>query len=124
MRKFLQESVIVLASCVNYACIFLMTFLFKLDIPIFLLGIAMVSFLFSLIVLNIKRSIIYVCVAVVIGAIISIVLLVSPPLAYGEIWAVRYQLESVVQSVGRLLIFAFAFSFVGSILGSFVGDAS
>lgn len=122
-KRFLKESLIVLASCFNYACVFLLTVLFHLDISIFLITMTALSFLISILVLNVGRSIGYVAFSLIVGAVISILALLSPPLFYGDTWAVNFQLESVVQPVVRLTLFGIVFSFVGSILGSFVGDA-
>jgi hypothetical protein len=122
-RRFLRESLIVLASCVNYACIFLMTVLFHFDISIFLVIITVLSFFVSIIILNVGRSIGYICFSSVTGAVICIIALLSPPLAYGQMWAVNYVLESAIQPVVRLLLFGIVFSFVGAILGSFASDA-
>lgn len=122
-RRFLRESLIVLASCVNYGCVFLLTVLFHFDISIFLVIVTVLSFFVSILVLNVGRSIAYVCFSLVIGAAICVMLLLSPPLAYGEMWAVNYALEAAIQPVVRLLLFAMVFSLVGAILGSFASDA-
>ena len=122
-RRFLRESLIVLASCVNYACIFLLTVLFHVEIIVCLLTVMVLSFFVSILVLNIGRSIAYVSFSLVTGAAISVALLLSPPLVYGEMWAVNYALEAAVQPVIRLLLFAMVFSLLGAILGSFISDA-
>jgi hypothetical protein len=122
-RRFLRESMIVLASCANYACVFLLTILFHVQIIVCLLTITVLSFFVSILVLNVGRSIAYVCFSLVTGAAISVVLLLSPPLAYGEMWAVNYALEAAIPPVVRLLLFAMVFSLVGAIVGSFVSDA-
>jgi hypothetical protein len=122
-RRFLKESLIVLASCVDYACVFFLTILFHVDISVFLLIMTVLSFLVSILVLNVGRSLAYVCFSLVTGAAISVVLLLSPPLAYGEMLAVNYALEAAIQPVVRLLLFAMVFSFVGAIIGSFASDA-
>jgi hypothetical protein len=122
-RKFLSESLIILASCINYTCIFLLTIIFHWEVAIFLLIVGVLSFFVSILVLNVARSIAYVGFSVIAGAAITVLLLLSPPLVYGEMWAVNYALESAVQPVARLLLFAIVFAFVGSILGSFASDA-
>jgi hypothetical protein len=122
-RKFLRESLIILASCINYACIFLLTIIFHWEIAIFLLMVGVLSFFVSILVLNIGRSIAYVGFSVIAGAAITVLLLLSPPLAYGEMWAVNYALEPAFQPVVRLLVFAIVFAFMGSLLGSFASDA-
>jgi len=122
-RRFLIESLIVLASCVNYACIFLLTVLFHVQIIVSLFTVMVLSFFVSILVLNIGRSIAYVSFSLVTGAAISVALLLSPPLAYGEMWAVNYALEAAIQPVIRLLLFAMVFSLIGAILGSFISDA-
>lgn len=122
-RKFLSESLIILASCINYACIFFLTVIFHWEVAVFLLIVGILSFFVSLLVLNVGRSIAYVGFSVIAGAAISVLLLLSPALACGEMWAVDYALESAFQPVVRLLLFAIVFAFVGSILGSFASDA-
>jgi hypothetical protein len=122
-RRFLRESLIVLASCVNYACVFLLTILFHVNISVFLLIMTVLSFLVSILVSNVGRSIAYVCFSLVTGAAITVVSMLSPPLAYGEMLAVNYALEATIQPIVRLFLFAIVFSFVGAILGSFASDA-
>jgi hypothetical protein len=122
-RRFLRESLIVLASCVNYGCVFLLTVLFHFDISIFLVTVTALSFSVSILILNVGRSIGYICFSSVTGAVICIIALLSPPLAYGQMWAVNYALEAAIQPVARLLLFGIVFSFVGAIVGSFVSDA-
>ena len=122
-RRFLRESLIVLASGVNYGCVFLLTVLFHFDISIFIVIVTVLSFFVSILILNVGRSIGCICFSSVIGAVICIIALLSPPLAYGQMWAVDYALEAAIQPVVRLLLFGIAFSFVGAILGSFASDA-
>lgn len=122
-RKFLKESLIVLASCVNYTCALLLTILFDVEIIAFLLIATVLSLFVSIVISNVGRSLAYVCVALILGAAITVVLLVLPPLSYGEMWAVNYALEPAVSSVVRLLLFGLVFSFVGSIIGSLASDA-
>jgi len=122
-RRLLRESMIVLASCANYACVFLLTILFHVDIGVFLLITTVLSFFVSILVLSVGRSLAYVCFSLVTGATISVLLLLSPPLVYGEMLGVNYALEATIQPIVRLLLFGIVFSFVGAILGSFASDA-
>jgi hypothetical protein len=122
-RKFLSELLIILAACINYACIFFLTVIFHWEVAVFLLIVGILSFFVSLLVLNVSKSIAYVGFSVIAGAAISVLLLLSPAFAYGEMWAVNYAFESAFQPVVRLLLFAIVFAFVGSILGSFASDA-
>lgn len=122
-KRLLRELLILLASCLNYACVFLLTVLFHFDISIFLIIMTALSFLVSILVLNIGRSIAYVSFSLIIGAVICIIALLSPPLVYGETWALNYALEAAIQPVIRLALFGIVFSFIGAILGSFAGDA-
>jgi hypothetical protein len=122
-RRLLRESFIVLASCVNYACVFLLTILFHLDISVFLITTTALSFLVSILVLNVGRSIAYVSFSLVVGAIICIIAELSPLLVSGDTWAINYTLEAAIQPIVRLALFGIVFSFFGSIVGSLLGDA-
>lgn len=122
-RKFLKEFLVILASCTNYACVFFLTVLLHVELGIFLVAMAILGFFISILILNVGRSLAYSCLSLIIGASLSVILLVSPPLVYGEMWDVNYTLEAALQPVMRLLLFAIVFSFVGVLLGSFISDA-
>lgn len=121
--RFLRESLIVLAAIVNYTCAFLVTIIFNFELVVLLLFVAILSFFASTLFLNVTRSIILVCLSLVAGAAITVVLVVLPPLSYGEMWAVNSALEPAIHRMGRLLPFALVLSFIGAIFGSFAVDA-
>lgn len=122
-KKFLRESLILLASLLHHTCALLVTIIFKLEIVLLLVVVMALGFLVSIFTVNFKRSITYACFSLIVGSIITILLLLSPLMLSGQMWQINYVLEPVIHSVMRLLPFSFVFSFFGTILGNFIIEA-
>ena len=71
---------------------------------------------------NMGRSILYAWLATVLGAVITSVLLIAPPLVHAEMLMVDYILPNIVSQVVLSLIFSLFVSLLDAIFGSLESD--
>jgi len=122
-RKFLKESLIIIAMCINYTFAFLFTVVFNSYVPVFIIVATAFSFLAGILIQDLTKAIAYVGISLIMGGVITVFLLMAPALSYGETWGINDVFESAVQSVVKLFILTIVFSFIGTLLGIFASDS-
>ncbi len=126
-KKILGEIGIVLGSCMVYTCVYVYISVFQAQFDV-LTGISafiglIVGCAIGILVLDIGRSMIYICVSAISGIFVAVALLVSPPLLAGEYEIANYALLPTIQLVVLPVIFAITFSLFGAAIGYFVADS-
>lgn len=119
--SFFNKLLIVLALSVNFSCAFLLYVLIKLELMYLFVIVFVMSLLAGILTANTGRSILYTCLSIVIGFIIVVMLLSTPYLAYEET-LVDIVILATIDALVRPLLFVMFFAFVGSTLGSLLGD--
>ena len=122
-KELLKETLIILALCVNYTCAFALALFLHLEIPYFIVTVLIFSFLAGSFLPSMGRKILSVGLSIVAGAALTIVLYVAPLVVYGETWMVDLVLLEVLTFVVPHLLFGALFSLLGSVMGTFLGDA-
>jgi hypothetical protein len=118
LRLILKDIFIILALGINYAAGFVLTFVLNLEIGYALLIVAISSFLAGILIQSMGRSLIYVCLSLLISVGITLVLLSAPSLiAYGVI-LIGPSIETLLPPI-IFVIFASSFS---ALVGSLISD--
>lgn len=122
LRRSLGGLPLLLALFADYTCFYILFHVFNIDLVYFLVMVLILSFMAGVLVMDIERSIFYVCFSVFLGAIITIVLLLAPLIANGEMLMVSYLLPLTISNVVVSLVFSIFISLVGAAFGSLVGE--
>ncbi|MBS7633544.1 hypothetical protein KEJ15_08030, partial [Candidatus Bathyarchaeota archaeon] len=123
----LGELGVIFGMCAIYTGIYVSVGIYQADFHI-LTAIAAFIGLFigcavGIIIQDIGRSMIYVCVSAVSAIAIAVTLIVLPPFLAGEYEMVNYALLPTMQLITLPAIFATMFSLFGTALGYFIGDS-
>jgi len=126
-RKVLGEIGVMLGSCSIYTSVYVSISVFQAQFDV-LTGISafiglIVGCTVGILVLDIGRGMLYVCVSAISGLVVAVTLLVSPPLLAGEHEIVNYVLLPTIQLVVLPSIFTIMFSLFGAALGYFIADS-
>lgn len=81
-HKILHEFLIILALLVNYFCAFILILIWQESYYCYVI-LLMTSLLASTVITSYTRSIIYVCISLVAGAVMAIGIAIGPPIIYG-----------------------------------------
>lgn len=109
----------ILALSIDYAAIYVLAFIWNLDILYYMLIILVLSLLFGAVVVDLKKTIIYMSVALLFGTFISVGVLSVPSLSLGE----GETITLILAYISRYFLLSLFPSIPGIILGCFVGDA-
>ena len=126
-KRVLGEMGVVLGSCAIYTSVYVSVSVFQARFDV-LTGLSAIIGLIvgcavGILVLDIGRSMLYVCVSAISAIVVAVTLLVSPPLLAGEHEIVNYALLPTIQLIVLPTIFTVTFSLFGAALGYFIADS-
>lgn len=122
-KRMMLNSVILLTSSLNYAGIVILNIVWKFDLLLYLLAIFFVSCLMGVILVDIKKSLIYACASLFSSAAIVTAIMLLPPLIIGEgASVISDTVMSTLNAISKLLLFNLMFCIIGAIVGSMIGE--
>jgi hypothetical protein len=121
-KQICTEFAIVLGLCAIYTNLYLYGTLFHVEFPYLVAMSAAISIIVGILIFNIARSIIYICISASLGVVMSVILTLSPILWVGDLPGFNYALFPTIHSTVLLFITTFFVSFFGAIIGDFLSE--
>jgi len=126
--KFILELAATIALSLDYMGAYIMAVLWKWPIEgmtlfVYILIVLIVSFLFGIYFVDLRKSVIYTAVSIVIGMFLAIALMSAPPMILAsEYMSIDAAISMAVTLISKLLLVGVTFAFVGTIAGCIVAD--
>jgi hypothetical protein len=121
--RFLQDWGTLVVTSVNFASIHFLTIIWNLDLFAYLLLIIVVSCFASFLASSIENAIKHTFASLVIGVLIALGALISPPFLYGRsIMEINAVVAFSLGVIAKFLLLGLALVFVGIVLGWFLND--
>ena len=122
LRQLLSETSILLAISLTQAAAYIaLLFWPKIDLPYYCSVVFIFTIIFSIYVKNIKKSIFYTFAALILGAIISVGILLMPMAVYGAD-SIDYAVGLYEFYIAKPLVLDIVICMIAVILGSFLSD--
>lgn len=123
MRKFALNFGLVTSLALNYTSVHLLNIIWDLDILYYLVLVFVVSLLFGVIVVDVRKSIALTCVALATSVAITFGLYMMPYWIFAESMA-RINVTVVIffNVIAKLLVVGAILFIVGTLIGCFIGE--
>jgi len=121
--SFLKKAIAPLGLFLNQATAYLAAFLWKLELPYYLVLIIIFTLIFSMYIKDISKSLAYTLTSVVIGGLIGLIILITPPVLYGSYETIDLILTLYTLTISKLAILNLVISMFCSLAGSFLTKA-
>jgi hypothetical protein len=122
MDSSLQDLGLVLASSVNFSCAFLLAFFWKINLGIYSLIVFVFSFVLGAVLTDIKKSIIYVYISMVVGLVIAVVAVLTPHLLFTSRTEMEFAAIAVFTVLGKVILVSIIIYFLGALFGVALGE--
>lgn len=106
----------------NQAAAYLAFSLWKLDLSYYLLLVFVLTFVFSIYIKNLSIAIAFTVLSIIIGALITVGILLIPPLAYQSGLMIEFTLTLYPMLITKLVLLNMAISIFSSILGGLLSE--
>lgn len=113
---------LVLASSVNFAGAFLLAFFWRINLVLYCFIIFVTSCLLGALVIDIRKSIPYVYISMVLGLSIAIVLILAPHPMFTSMTGFDLAAIAVFTVAGKLALVSLIVYFLGAVFGCFLGE--
>jgi hypothetical protein len=123
-RTILKEMLIVLGLSISYANAYICNSILKLDIFFVFLISIIISLLAGALIFNLTKGLMYMFLSTFLGAVIAVLVMLSPALLAGEYALVDYALLPTINSITPPFVLTLIVSIFGVILGEFLQESS
>lgn len=123
-RTILKDTFIILGLSISYANSFICICIFKLDIIAAFVISIVVSLLAGSLLFDLTKGVIYVFLSTFFGAIIAVLIMLSPSLWVGDYALFNYVLLPTLNSVAPPFVLTLIVSIFGVMLGEFLQELS
>lgn len=111
------------AFTISYASTYVLAIVWKLNLFVYILMVFILSFLFGAVILNLSRVLIYATISIVLGMLLAIWLISTPPMFAGESAAsVEFSTLSALVLVAKLFLVNIVFVIMGTTIGCFLSE--
>jgi hypothetical protein len=118
--QILRNSLRFLGICLNQAAAYFGVIIFHLEIPYYLVIVFVFTLIFSLSTRNLSRAILYTIASMIIGALITLGILLTPSIAF-EL-DVDYTMTVFSSYAAKLLVFNLVVSIPSAIIGGIISE--
>jgi hypothetical protein len=122
MNSPLRDLGLVFASSVNFLCAFLLAFFWKINLGFYSLIIFAFSFVLGAVLTDLKKSIVYVYISMVMGLVIAVVAILAPHLLYTSMTEMEVAAIAVFTVLGKVILVSIIIYFLGALLGCALGE--
>lgn len=117
-----RRAIELLGFSINQAAAYLAFFLWNLDLSYYLLVVFVLTFVFSIYVKNMLVGIAFTILSMIIGALITIGILLIPPLVHRSEFMIQFTLTAYPPLIAKLAVFNVVISTLSSILGGLLSE--
>ena len=121
-RLAFRRATELLGFCINQAATYLAFTLWNFDLSYYLLVVFVLTFVFCIHIKNLSIGIAFTVLSIIIGAFITIGILLIPPLVYQSELMIEFILAAYPTVIGKLVLFNLVISIFSSILGGLVSE--
>lgn len=122
MDSSLRDLGLVLASSVNFSCAFMLAFFWKINLGVYSLIIFVFSFVLGAVLTDMKKSIVYVYISMVIGLVIAVVAILAPHLLFTSATEMEFAAITVFTVLGKVILVSIIIYFLGALFGVALGE--
>ncbi len=119
-KSILKSTIIMLGLSLNQATAFLAAFLWKVELPYYLVLAFIFALVSSIYIKNITKSVFFIIGSVFIGAIIALGIVLIPPVVFGSNEMIEFTFIVYSTFTAKLGVFGLIVSIFSSIFGSLV----
>lgn len=119
-KSILKSTIIMLGLSLNQATAFLAAFLWKVELPYYLVLAFIFALVSSIYIKNITKSVFFIIGSVFIGAIIALGIVLIPPVVFGSSEMIEFTFIVYSTFTAKLGVFGLIVSIFSSIFGSLV----
>lgn len=114
---------LVSASVLSFASACLMILLWNLELLYFMPIAFAISFLIGFLIIDVKRSVLYTYVSMILGKILATTVFLAPYVIYQEsVAATNYAAVVVLSVMAKLFVTTVIVYFLGAMFGCFIGE--
>lgn len=121
-RLAFRRATELLGLSLNQAAAYLAVSLWNLDLSYYLLVVLVLTFVFSIYIKNLSIGIAFTVLSMIIGALITMGILLIPPLVYRSEFMIEFALIAYSMLIGKLVVFNMVISIFASILGGLLSE--
>lgn len=121
-RLAFRRATELLGFSLNQAAAYLAFSLWNLDLSYYLLVVFVSTFVFSIYIKNLSIGIAFTVLSMIIGALITMGILLIPPLAYRSEFMIEFTLTAYPTVIAKLVVFNMVISIFSSILGGLLSE--
>lgn len=121
-RLAFRRATELLGFSLNQAAAYLAFSLWNLDLSYYLLVVFVLTFLFSIYIKNLSIGIAFTILSMIIGALITIGILLIPPLVHRSEFMIQFTLSAYPPLIAKLAVFNVVTSTISSILGGLLSE--
>jgi len=115
----IKDILIIIVLSFDYSAAYIICTVWKIELGYFIASTAIVSAIAGTLIGNVSKTILFTCVSLVIGMILSVLLLILPPLTYGHYVTAQLTIDLMLPLFVRLFFFGgLPTAFVCGLLGS------
>jgi len=121
-RLAFRRATELLGLSLNQAAAYLAVSLWNLDLSYYLLVVLVLTFVFSIYIKNLSIGIAFTVLSMIIGALITMGILLIPPLVYRSEFMIEFALTAYPTFIAKLVVFNMVISIFASILGGLLSE--
>jgi len=121
--KILKGALWILGISLNQAAAYLAILLFHLQLPYYLAIVFVFTMIFSLSIKNVSRALFYTIASVIIGALITLGIILIPPIYFGSYLMIDYTIGIYSVYISKLLILNIIICTASALIGGLASEA-
>jgi hypothetical protein len=121
-KRAIKDLALIILLAISFSGFTIQSFVLKTNIILQVLATFLAGFFFAVALKNVKFGLFYALIAIILGALITWVAIILPPLTYGEDFMISYTTEVFTYFVARLTLLSFPGIIFGVLIGSIVSD--